>query len=127
MASSSANESGAQASRASKLYERVHVNTIATGQKVQVHGHVRFGMNCGEMTIPKMTMLINPGHGQIETLEEDVKLTVPNYGSGKCVGQTGRGSVVYYTRTSVGPDRFEYRMSGANQPAVGFDILVDSP
>jgi hypothetical protein len=85
----------------------------AVGQTIRIRGHVNYHI-CGLVINTTITVVRNPAHGTLTTKDEIVKSVDPELGNRKCKGFSGEGKVVYYTRTSSGPDNFYYTSSSAN-------------
>jgi len=69
-----------------------------------------------------ITVTQSPAHGSVSIRDEIVKQNSPD--SGSCGGHSGRGKVVYYTRTSAGIDHFKYTSSWTNG-AVDHNVTID--
>jgi uncharacterized caspase-like protein len=87
----------------------------AVDQTIRLRGHVNYQHHCDSVIETNITVVQAPTHGKLTTKDETVKSTDPELGrDDKCRGSSGRGKVVYYTRTSLGPDEFYYTSSSAN-------------
>jgi hypothetical protein len=94
------------------------------GETVRLEGHVNYH-RCGVVIPTTITVVQAPTHGAITTRDEIVKSTHPELGRGdKCQGSSGKGKVVYYTRTSPGVDKFRYD-SLSDNGVVRVDVTVD--
>jgi hypothetical protein len=94
----------------------------AVGETVRVRGHVNFGRGCG--TIPtNITVVQPPRHGTLAVRDETVQGGDPVFGAG-CRDLWGNGKAVYYTRTSLGTDTFDYD-SSSEHGVVHIFVTVD--
>ena len=96
----------------------------AVGETVRIRGHVNYH-GCGRAIPTTITVVRAPVHGALEVRDDTVRSVDPDLGTGeKCRDFTGPGKVVYYTRTSSGPDRLEYTSSSENG-VVKIDVTID--
>ena len=94
------------------------------GQTVRLGGHVNY-RTCGAVIPTSITVVRAPSHGTIAIRDEIVTSGHPELGSGdRCKDYSGFGRVVYYTRTSLGVDKFRYDSSSANG-VVHVDMTVN--
>ena len=94
------------------------------GQTVRLRGHVNYHL-CGTVIPTTIIVIQAPSHGTLAIRDEILKSGSPELGHGdKCQGYSGNGRVVYYTRTSLGPDKFRYNSSSDNG-VVHVDVTVD--
>jgi len=92
------------------------------GRTVRVWGSVNFTHHCSTAIETTITVTQPPAHGSVSIRDEIVKQNSPDFGS--CGGQSGRGKVVYYTRSSAGIDHFKYT-SSSTAGAVDHDVTID--
>jgi hypothetical protein len=91
-----------------------HFQRHATvGETIRIRGHVNYH-TCGLVINTTITVVRPPTHGTLATKDEIVNSVDPELGYRRCKGFSGEGKVVYYTRTSSGPDSFYYTSSSAN-------------
>jgi hypothetical protein len=106
----------------SSLGRDIHVR-VAIGKTVRVWGSVNFSDHCESVLETTIAMTQSPAHGSTSVRDEIVKQSSPDYG-GECKNQSGKGKVVYYTRTSHGIDHFRYTSSSSNG-AVDHNVTVE--
>jgi hypothetical protein len=95
----------------------------ALGRTVRVWGSVNFTDHCSTAVETTITVTEAPAHGSVSVRDEIVKQNSPDFG-GSCGGLSGRGKVVYYTRTSPGIDHFKYT-SSSTVGAVDHNVTID--
>jgi hypothetical protein len=93
------------------------------GRTVRVWGSVNFTDHCSTAVETTITVTEAPAHGSVSIRDEIVKQNSPDFG-GSCGGLSGRGKVVYYTRTSSGIDHFKYA-SSSTVGAVDHNVTID--
>jgi hypothetical protein len=94
------------------------------GETVKLRGHVNY-RPCGNVIATAIVVNVAPTHGALAVRDEIVRSIDPDLGNGdKCKGNSGQGKVVYYTRTSLGEDRFRYTSSSMNGD-VRIDVTVN--
>ena len=105
--------------------EREIQSHAAVGARVRLGGHVNYDRACRIVIPTKITVIQVPQHGNVTVRDEVVKSAHPELGTGdKCKGQSGKGKVVYYTRTTTGSDRLIYDSSSDNG-VVQVTVTVD--
>jgi hypothetical protein len=92
------------------------------GRTVRAWGSVNFTHHCSTAIETTITVTQPPAHGSVSIRDEIVKQNSPDFGS--CGGRSGRGKVVYYTRSSAGIDHFKYT-SSSTAGAVEHDATID--
>ena len=104
--------------------ERRIVRHAAVGETVRLLGHVNY-QPCNTVIPTTITVVQPPAHGTLTVHDEIVTSTDPEFGRRtKCKGSSGEGRVVYYTRTTPGPDVFKYDSVSANG-VVHIDVTAD--
>jgi hypothetical protein len=106
----------------SALARDLHVHA-AVGKTLRVWGSVNFSNHCSSVLETTITVTESPAHGSASVRDEIVKQGSPDFG-GECKNHSGRGKVVYYTRTSLGVDHFKYT-SSSSSGAVDHNVTVD--
>lgn len=94
------------------------------GQTVRLAGHVNYHF-CESVIPTTIHVVTAPSHGTLAVRDEIVTSKHPELGRGdRCKHSSGQGKVVYYTRTSSGPDYFRYD-SKSDNGVVHIDVTVD--
>lgn len=93
--------------------ERQVQRDAAIGQTVRVRGHVNYSHNCSDVVPTAIAVIQAPQHGTLAIRDEIVRSTDAELGGG-CVGSSGMGKAVYYSRVNEGPDAFNYNSTSLN-------------
>ncbi len=93
--------------------ERQVQRDAAIGQTVRVRGHVNYSHNCSDVVPTAIAVIQAPQHGTLAIRDEIVRSTDAELGGG-CVGSSGMGKAVYYSRVNEGPDAFNYDSTSLN-------------
>ena len=76
----------------------------AIGQTMRLRGHVNYSHGCSDVIPTDITVIQAPLYGTLTIKNEVVHAKDAELGRG-CVGSSGMGKVVYYTRAHEGTDR----------------------
>jgi hypothetical protein len=96
----------------------------ALGETVRLRGHVNYHP-CGSVIPTTIIVVQPPSHGTLSVRDEVVTSFDPELGTrDRCKGYSGQGRVVYYTRTTLGTDKFQYTSSSSNGE-VRVSVTVD--
>ena len=79
----------------------------AIGQTMRLRGHVNYSHGCSDVIPTDITVIQAPLYGTLTIKNEVVHAKDAELGRG-CVGSSGMGKVVYYTRAHEGTDSFSY-------------------
>jgi hypothetical protein len=97
-----------------QIAERQLERHAAVGETVRLRGHVNYHP-CGSVIPTTINVVQPPSRGTLSVRDEIVTTTDPELGTGdRCKGYSGQGKAVYYTRTTLGTDKFQYMSSSAN-------------
>src|SRR5271166_4412336 len=93
--------------------ERQVQRDAAVGQTVRLRGFVNFSNDCSGVTPTEIIVIQAPLYGTLTIKNEIVRPTDAVFGRG-CIGSSGMGKAVYYTRTHEGIDSFSYDAAWLN-------------
>ncbi len=85
----------------------------AIGQTMRLRGHVNYSHGCSDVIPTDITVIQAPLYGTLTIKNEVVHAKDAELGRG-CVGSSGMGKVVYYTRAHEGTDSFSYDSASSN-------------
>jgi hypothetical protein len=85
----------------------VRRNPVVAGRRARVFVMAGFGTNCESLPAPSITITVPPTKGSV-AFEPGQDTTVNTSASGTCIGQSVKGTGIYYTArpNETGPDTF---------------------
>ena len=85
----------------------VRSSPVVPGRAARVFIFAAFADNCDPLPAPLLTVTAKPAKGDLKFVP-DQETTIKTSGKGSCIGQTGKGTGLYYTARAgeTGTDRF---------------------
>ena len=85
----------------------VRSSPVVPGRAARVFIFAAFADNCDPLPAPQLTVTAKPAKGDLKFVP-DQETTIKTSGKGTCIGQTGKGTGLYYTARAgeTGTDRF---------------------
>ncbi len=105
----------------------VRKTPVVPGRPARVFIFAGFGDNCEPLPAPELTITAAPAKGDV-SFQPGQETTIMTSEKGTCIGQTAKGTGVYYTARAgqAGTDRFSVaaKLAGGETAARSFEVRI---
>ncbi|MEO6972872.1 MAG: Ig-like domain-containing protein [Rhodoferax sp.] len=103
-------------------------DTVA-GREVRIFTYAEHHRDCGQSSLPIVTILTQPAHGSVSVRKNSVVAGRSRFGAPDCSGQTYEGQGIWYLPAAgfSGPDQFDYTVDLGNGIAHDTAIINVAP